>query len=85
MSVRYWQVHVLHDVDGKEATFAEVVGVVANSAEEAKLTCQEMLHNAQVLSVLERGHVRFIRHTMIGPNTKKFVNGVQAHADQAPG
>jgi hypothetical protein len=84
MNVRYWQVHLLHEVSG-DATFAEVIGVVADSEEAAVLTCTEALKKVQIIDTKDCGHVRFIRHTMVGPKTKTFVDGVPVDANQAPG
>jgi hypothetical protein len=85
MNVRFWQVHLLHDVDDGEATLAEVIGVVADSEENAVQTCKDMLHNVQILQAHDRGHVRFIRHIMRGPDTQMTVNGEKVDGIQAEG
>jgi hypothetical protein len=79
MGVRYWQVHLLHQVD-PDAVYAEVIGVVADSQEAAVETCQKLLVDVQIIDVTDGGPVRFIVHQMIGPNTKKFVNGEEVRA-----
>jgi len=49
------------------------------------LTCTEALKKVQIIDTKDCGHVRFIRHTMVGPKTKTFVDGVPVDANQAPG
>jgi hypothetical protein len=87
MNVRYWQVHLLHEVDDPlgGAAFAEVIGVVAETEEDAVQTCTERLKGVEIISTKNVGHVRFIRHNMLGPNTKKFINGSEVSANNLPG
>jgi hypothetical protein len=76
---RYYQVHVLHTTDGGVTLGTDIIGVVADSEEDAAEVCTSALRQATVLKVVERGHVRFIRHTMVGPKTKTYVNKEQVN------
>ena len=73
-NVRYWKVKLSHVINGNE--IVDVIGVVADSAEEAKLTCELAdLQGVTILDVQDGGHVRFIRHKWRGPETKVSVDG----------
>ena len=71
--VRYWQVHVTHTTD--VGVVQEVVGVVADTEEVARTTCEQRLAHSKVAHVVNVGHVRFIVHNFLESGTKVMLNG----------
>ena len=80
-NVRYWQVHVLHTVNAGVAH--SIVGVVADTEDEARFTVVKNLDHAFIRDVVDVGHVRFIVHKFMGPDTKVTLNGEPVDAVQA--